>query len=128
ITAIALTVLFRGAPRDYFAILAGATVAFVGSRWGSVQLGPEIGMAVGAWGLGCTSTVIARLRRRPAAVSLLPGLLLLVPGTLGIRSLQALVTKNVPAGIEAAFTMALIAISLVVGLFLANLTFRPRPL
>ena len=85
-------------------------------------------MAVGAWGLGCVSTLLARLRRRPAAVSLVPGLLLLVPGTLGIRSLQALVSKNVPVGVETAFTMALVATSLVVGLFLANLTLRPRAL
>ena len=85
-------------------------------------------MAIGAWSLGCISTLLARVRRRPTAIALVPGLLLLVPGTLGIRSLQALMSKNVPLGVETGFTMVLIAISLVTGLFLANLTVRPRQL
>ncbi len=126
VAALSFVVLFRAHPRDYVAILLGSTAAYAGSRFGSQHLGPEVGKALGAWLLGCTSTVLAKVRRRPSATALVPGLLLLVPGTLGIRSLQALFSKDVPLGIETGFTMALIAISLVTGLFLANVTLRPR--
>lgn len=128
VIAASLTVLFKAHPRDYVAVLLGATVAYLASRFGSEQFGPEIGMAFGAWALGSASTLIARVRNRPAAISLLPGLLLLVPGTLGIRSLQAFVRRDVPLGVETAFSMTLIAMALVTGLFLANVTLRPRPM
>ena len=85
-------------------------------------------MALGAWALGCVSTLLARASGGPAAVPLLPGLLLLVPGSLGLRSLQAFVGSDIPLGIESAFLMMILAISLVTGLFLANLTLRPRPI
>lgn len=128
VSALAFVVLFRAHPRDYASILVGAVVAYSGSRWGSSEFGPEVGIAFGAWLLGCVSTLLARALRRPSSIPLLPGLLLLVPGSFGIRSLQALVSKDVPVGIEAAFTMSLLAMALVTGLFLANLTLRPRQL
>ena len=52
----------------------------------------------------------------------------LAPGSLGITFLQAFVGSDIPLGVESAFTMMILAISLVTGLFLANLTLRPRPL
>ncbi len=128
LTAASFVVLFRAHPRDYLRILIGAVVAYASSRWGSEALGPEVGMALGAWALGCTSTLLARASGRPAAISLIPGLLPLVPGSLGITSLQAFVGSDIPLGVESAFTMMILAISLVTGLFLANLTLRPRPL
>lgn len=121
-------VLFKAHPRDYPGILVGAVVAYSASSWGSYEFGPEVGMAFGAWALGCTSTLLARWLDRPSAVPLIPGLLLLVPGSLGLRSLQAFVSRDVPLGVETAFTMTLFAMALVTGLFLANLTLRPRPL
>ncbi|MEM7163830.1 MAG: threonine/serine exporter family protein [Planctomycetota bacterium] len=128
VATASFVVLFRAHPRDYLSILLGATVAYAASRWGSETLGPEIGMAIGAWALGCASTLFARATHRPAAIPLLPGLLLLVPGSLGLRSLQALVGNDVSLGVQSAFTMTLFAVSLVTGLFLANLTLRPRQL
>ena len=44
------------------------------------------------------------------------------------RSLKALVHNNVLAGVETGFSMVLIAMSLVTGLFLSNLTVAPRRL
>ena len=128
VIALTFVVLFRAAPRDYFAILLGAIAAYAGARYGSEALGPEIGMALGAWGLGTVSTILARVRQRPTAIALVPGLLLLVPGALGIRTLQAMVAKDVTLGVETFFSMVMIAIALVTGLFLANLTIRPRAL
>lgn len=126
VASLAFVVLFRAHPRDYLPILLGATMSYATSRWASDALGPEVGMAFGAWVLGCVSKLIASVSRRPAAIPLLPGLLILVPGTLGIRSLQALFLQDVFLGVQTAFTMTLIAVALVTGLFLANLTLRSR--
>ena len=54
--------------------------------------------------------------------------MLLVPGSLGFRSITALLAKDVVGGMETAFRMALVATSLVAGLLLANLVLRPRRL
>ena len=128
LAAAAFTVLFRARPTDFGWILIGCSVAFATTRYSSVALGPEIGAALGAWGLGILSNLLARWRGKPSSITLVPGLLMLVPGSFGFRSLQALVNNDVLAGIETGFSMVLIAMSLVTGLFLSNLTVEPRRL
>jgi uncharacterized membrane protein YjjB (DUF3815 family) len=49
-----------------------------------------------------------------------PGILLLVPGSIGYRSLNALMEREVVSGIETAFSMLVIAVSLVAGLLMSN--------
>ncbi len=128
LAAASFTVLFRARPTDYGWILFGCSVAFLTARHTSGPLGPELGAALGAWVLGCLSNLLARWRGKPSAITLVPGLLILVPGSFGFRSLQALVQNDVLAGVETGFSMALIAMSLVTGLFLSNLTVAPRRL
>ncbi len=128
LAAAAFTVLFRARPADFIWILVGCSVAFSTTRYAGVALGPEIGAALGAWMLGSLSNLLARWRRKPSSITLVPGLLMLVPGSFGFRSLQALVNNDVLAGVETGFAMILIAMSLVTGLFLSNLTAAPRQL
>jgi uncharacterized membrane protein YjjB (DUF3815 family) len=52
--------------------------------------------------------------------------MLLVPGSLGFRSLVALMDDNVVSGIETAFTTTLVAAALVAGLLAANLLLPSR--
>ncbi len=128
VTALALTVLFRARPKDAPVLLAMIAVAFFGTRLGTEYLGLELGTCVGAWLLGTSGAWISRWRDVPSAIPVLPAMLLLVPGSLGFRSLSALLAKDVVSGVETAFTMLLIALSLVTGLLLANLTVKPRRL
>jgi len=127
LAAIAMTVLFRARPVDYPAIAVSAALAYLVARYGGAWLGAEIGAATAAWSLGAFSNLLARVRRRPSAITLVPGLVMLVPGSVGFRSLEALLRDDVVAGIATGFDMVLIAGSIVTGLFLANLTVRPRP-
>ncbi len=128
LAAASFTVIFRARPVDYGWILLCCTVAFLTTRHAGDAFGPELGAALGAWVLGCLSNLLARWRGKPSSITLVPGLLILVPGSFGFRSLQALVLGDVLAGVETGFSMALIAISLVTGLFLSNLTVAPRRL
>jgi uncharacterized membrane protein YjjP (DUF1212 family) len=125
LAAPAFLVLFRARPRDLPAILAATLIAFGLSRWVSSALGPELGAALGAFGVGVYSNLLARWRRKPSAITMLPGLLVLVPGSIGFRSVHSLIERDVLSGVEAGFAMVLTAVSLVTGLFLANLL-RPR--
>ena len=83
---------------------------------------------MGALVLGVASNLASRWLDQPSAIALIPALILLVPGSLGFRSLQALLADDVVGGIESLFSMALVAIALVSGLLVANLLMTPRRL
>jgi uncharacterized membrane protein YjjB (DUF3815 family) len=90
------------------------------------MLGPELGAFVGALLVGGASNLYALFRDRPSQIPLAPGILLLVPGSIGFRSLASLLDRQVISGVEAAFTMVLTAIALVSGLLVANVVIPRR--
>jgi uncharacterized membrane protein YjjP (DUF1212 family) len=120
LTPLALTVLLRAEPRDAPWIFATGFAAVVAGRLGANLVGAEMGAFFGALAVGLGSNLYARLLRRPAEVTLAPGILMLVPGSLGFRSIASLLDKDVVFGIETMFRMAFVAVSLVAGLLLAN--------
>ena len=79
-----------------------------------------MGAFFGALAVGLGSQLYARLQQRPAEVTLAPGILMLVPGSIGFRSIALLLDKDVVFGIETMFRMTFVAVSLVAGLLLAN--------
>jgi uncharacterized membrane protein YjjP (DUF1212 family) len=123
---LAFTVLLRARPRDTGWILLACLLGFGGSRLGATLLGPQLGGFVGAILLGAGSNLFARIRHRPAAVPLLPGLILLVPGRIGVGSLSTFLERDMVSGIDAAFSAALVAVALVMGLLMANVIVPPR--
>lgn len=126
VAAGAFTVLFRAHPRDCGWILAAAALALYGSRVGSETLGPELGALTGAALVGLASNLHARWLDRPAAVTQVPGLMLLVPGSVGFRSVAALLERDTLSGVQTAFSMTLVAVALVTGLLVANILVPPR--
>jgi uncharacterized membrane protein YjjP (DUF1212 family) len=128
VSALAFLVLFRAAPRDLPWILGAAFVALYGARLGTELLGPQLGAFLGAFLVGAGSNLVARFRHRPAAITQLPGLMLLVPGSLGFRSVASLLAQNVEVGVQAAFSMTLVAAALVTGILMANVLVPPRQL
>jgi uncharacterized membrane protein YjjP (DUF1212 family) len=126
VSAAALTVLFRARPADLGWVFAAGALALTGGRAGTALLGPELGALLAALAVGIGSNLFARLARRPAAVMQVPALVLLVPGSIGFRSLSALLERETVTGVQTAFSMLLIAVALVTGLLLANAVVRPR--
>lgn len=120
IATLAFTVLLRGRPKDFPQILAGAMLAFLGARIGRHAFGPEVGPFLGALVVGLAGNLYARIFERVSTVVVAPGLLILVPGSIGFRSVSSFLHNETLPAIEAAFSMALAAISLVMGLLLAN--------
>jgi uncharacterized membrane protein YjjB (DUF3815 family) len=84
-------------------------------------LGQQLGAFAAALAVGLASNLFALATGRPAAVMQVPGLIVLVPGSIGLQSFQALFTAQTVVGIQAAFQMFLTAIALVYGIFVANL-------
>jgi uncharacterized membrane protein YjjP (DUF1212 family) len=123
---LAFAVFFRAPERDLPIILAVGGAAYATARLGAETLGANLAVGAAALLLGCASNAYARVTRRPASLPLTPGLMLLVPGSVGMRSLFSLMDRNVLSGVETAFQMGMAAASLVTGLLLANVLLPPR--
>lgn len=128
VTAIGLTVLFRARPRDYPWVLCGVLFALHGSRLGAWLLGAEFAPFIGAFLLAMGAHLGRRFFGRPSALFQVPGLMVLVPGSIGFHSVSALLSGDVLAGVQAAFTATLVAVSLVTGLLLANVLIATKKL
>jgi uncharacterized membrane protein YjjB (DUF3815 family) len=126
VAPLALTVLLRAPLRDIAWIELAGVLAFGGARLGTQLLGAELGAFLGAFVVAAAGNVYARALDRPSAVPLVPALLLLVPGALGFQSMSSLIDRQTMSGVETAFRMVLVAISLAVGLLSGQLLVPPR--
>lgn len=124
---LSFAVLLKAEPRDAGWIVLGSILAFGGARLGAEALGAELGAFGGAFVAGVAGNWYARATNRPPQILLVPGLLLLVPGSVGLRSLASLLDRDTMVGIDDGFRMVLIAIALAAGLLVANVVSeRPR--
>ena len=121
LAAASSVVILRADLRDAPWIVAAGVLGVLSGRIGAAKLGLELGMFVAAFGVAMASAAYERWRNRPAPVVLVPGILLLVPGSIGYLSVSSLMQRNTVAGIDTAFTMVLIAVSLVAGLLIAGI-------
>jgi len=119
-------VLFNARLRDGGWILLSCLLSFNGARAGAVWLGPELGVCLGAMVMGAGSNLYSRVFNRPAAIPMVPGMMLLVPGSIGFGSLAKFIEKDVVSGVTTAFSVLLIAVALVTGLLMANVIVPPR--
>ncbi|MFG0258364.1 MAG: threonine/serine exporter ThrE family protein [Phycisphaerales bacterium JB043] len=104
-------------------LIAYATSKHVGLWWS-----PDVGPVAGAFAVGLFSNVYARLTGQPASVALLPGVILLVPGSVGFRAIHALLDHNTMAGVEHLVAMVAVAMGIVTGLLMANMMCPARKL
>jgi uncharacterized membrane protein YjjP (DUF1212 family) len=119
-------VILRADPDDAPWIVAAGVLGVLAGRFGAANLGQELGTFVASFGVSMASAAYERWRNRPAPVVLVPGILLLVPGSIGYLSVSSLMERNTVAGIDTAFRMMLTAVSLVAGLLIAGVL-APEP-
>ncbi len=121
VVGLALTVILKAEPEDTGWVLLAGMIAVLASHYGAKALGLELGAFVGALAVGVASNLFTGFRNRPSMIMMVPGVLLLVPGSIGYRSLAALLEAEVVSGVQTAFRMFLTAVALVAGLLFANL-------
>jgi uncharacterized membrane protein YjjP (DUF1212 family) len=126
ITALMSTVVFKAEWREAKWITLAGVFGYALSKVGSYHLGPEMGLFLSGMGVGAGANLFARLRLRPSSIFQFPGLILLVPGSMGYRGLSYLYARDVVMGFDTAFTTLTMAFSLVVGVFVGNILVKPR--
>ena len=126
VASIGFALLLSAPLRDLGWILAAGVIAYGGVLLGVAALGKELGAFVGAFAAGVFGNVYARITRRPAAIAFVPGLLVLVPGSLGFRGMTELIDQEVQVAAQHVFAMLITAGALVAGALLANVALPPR--
>ena len=126
VAPFAFGVLMQARPRELGIIYVASLLGFAAAVLGNSSLGPDIGPFLGALVVGLVSNLYARAANRPALVPLTPGILMLVPGSLGFRSLTSFLEADAVHGMSWAFQTGMVAVSLVGGLLASNMVLPPR--
>ena len=125
--AYAFAVLFRAHRRDYPLVMASAIAGYLISRFGGEWFGAQAGLFLSALITTAAGNVYARWRNRPGALVRLPGLIMLVPGSIALRGVITLVqAQDIGAGQDAAMLALNTLMALLAGLLFGNLLVSAR--
>jgi uncharacterized membrane protein YjjP (DUF1212 family) len=119
--------VFLAARRDWLLVALAAMFGYIVARVVGAQFGPAFGVFVGGVALGALGNLYARFARRPGALVREPGIILLVPGSVGYQTLTFLLAeRNVDGGVHMAIVLVTLLVSLVAGLLFGDLLVTPR--
>lgn len=131
VSAFAFAVLFQAARRDYPLVMASVLLGYGLTRLGGEVLGlASESFAGGAFfagmGVAAISNAYGRWFNRPGALIRVPGIILLVPGSVGFRSLNFVMERDVFLGLDTTFALVSALVALVAGLLFGNLLVPSR--
>jgi uncharacterized membrane protein YjjP (DUF1212 family) len=117
----ATLLVFLQAPWRALHIMMGACLlAFAVSSAMSAWLGPVAGAFTGAFSVALAGHLYQRMSGEPGILVQIPGLITLVPGSVGFKGLHALMEQDNLAGISTMTSMVITGAALVIGTLLAN--------
>ena len=131
--SFAFAILFKAARRDIALVMASVWLGYGAMR--ASQLIPgfadspmPIGVFVAGLVVAATGNLYGLLANRPSALVRVPGIILLVPGSLGFRSFNLVLgtEQDVMLGIDTAFAVIAALIALVAGILFGNLLMPTR--
>jgi uncharacterized membrane protein YjjP (DUF1212 family) len=126
LASLSFAILFRVPTRYLPWTIASAHVAFWSGRWSAVGLGPELGSFLAALAVCLLGNAFARVARAPASIVIVPGVLLLVPGSIGFRSLTSFMSQDPTTGVSLGIQMLVLGAAVVSGVLVAALVLPPR--
>ena len=126
VVSLTFVVTFQARVQDAFWIALAGLVSFSASKLGVASFGPIGGAFASGVILGSGSNLFARVLKRPSLIVLLPGIILLVPGSIGYKGLSFLFTQNTIEGVNAMFHSLTIGTGLVAGAYFGNILIKPK--
>ncbi|MEO8502107.1 MAG: threonine/serine exporter family protein [Vicinamibacteria bacterium] len=124
--ALSYSLLLRPHKRHRWLVMGAAVLGYTSARVGSESFGPLFGVFLAGLVVGATSNLFARFKNKPSALVRIPGILLLVPGSVGFRSLFFVFDGQVMQGINTASSLVVLLTTLVAGLLFGDLLVPPR--
>lgn len=118
-TGLAFTLTLRARYRDALLMCMATVLALVANEVGRAVFGREAAVFVAALTVGVVGGVVGRRLRRSPLVFIVPGVLMLVPGSAGFNSALQLLSNQTVSGISAAFDTFVTAMSIAYGLIVS---------
>jgi uncharacterized membrane protein YjjP (DUF1212 family) len=122
---LAFTLTLRARYRDAIVMCAATVLALSAQELGAAVFGDEAAVFVAALAVGMAGGLGGRLLNRSPLVFVVPGVLMLVPGSAGFASALQLLSDQTVSGIAAAFDTFVTAMSIAYGL-LVSAVLLPR--
>lgn len=126
VSGISFAILFKAPTRAVPLAIGAALLGYSCTRIAGSWYGPEFGVFIAGLVVTLVANSYARHYKRPGALIRLPGIILLVPGSVGFKSLAFVIEKDVFLGLDAAVSMLLLLVSLVAGILFASTIVPPR--
>jgi len=127
LAAYAFAVLFQAGRRDYPLVMGAVIAGYLISRFSGEWLGPIAGVFLAALAATAAGNSYARWFNRPGALLRLPGIIILVPGSISLRGVISLVqSQDIGAGETAAMAALNTLMALLAGLVFGNLLVSAR--
>ncbi len=129
--AASFAVLFRTATRDVPLVMASALLGYIITR----VVGNSSGLGSGAFAAGvffaslamaALANLYGRIFGRPGALVRVPGIMLLVPGSVGFRALRSVMERDYALGFDTLVAVLSALLALTAGLLFGALLIPPR--
>ena len=130
--AFAFAVLFRALRRDVPLVMASAVGGYVLTRTAGAWLSPDASTSFAApvffssLVIAALSNAYGRIAGRPGALVRVPGIMLLVPGSVGFRGLASIMERDYTLGLDTAVAVLSALVALMAGLLFGSLFVPPR--
>jgi uncharacterized membrane protein YjjP (DUF1212 family) len=129
--SFAFAILFKAARRDIPLVMASVWLGYAATRFAAALPGvTDNALPGGVFFAGMVVTAAANAYghhfNRPGALIRVPGIILLVPGSLGFRGFNFVFERNVMLSLDTAFAVVTALIALVAGILFGNLLISPR--
>ena len=119
VAGIAFTITLNAQRRDAAWACSAAVLAIAADAAAAPLVGDKAAVFVAALAVGLAGNALAIFRRRSPLGFIVPGILMLVPGSLGFESATRLLADDTVAGVAAAFDTLVAALSIVYGLLVS---------
>lgn len=123
---LAFTVTLRARFRDAWAMCAATVLALSAREVGEAAFGAQAAVFVAALAVGVAGGLVGGRLHRSPLVFIVPGVLMLVPGSAGFNSALQLLANQTVTGIAAAFDTFVTAMSIAYGLMVSTLVLPRR--
>lgn len=123
--AAGLALCFHARLRRSWVVLLACVFGFFAAQFARAVAGVEFAPVLAAALIGIAGNIYSSRRRRPTTAVIVPGIVLLLPGSIGFRGIQGVLASDTVAGIGTTVSALVAAASIAAGLLVANALVPP---
>lgn len=120
ISAATLNILLGGSYRQWPVMLASSILAFLVSYFAGLYFPAEAASVLASFAVVLFGNLYSKFTGKPSIPAVISGVIILVPGGIGVRGVTNILSDNIVQGIGFSFQMITIALSITVGMFIGN--------